>query len=146
MSCSSGIVHVLIAEDNPTDVLIIREALRGRPIKFDVQVVDDGEKAIEFIERVEAADTARLDVLLLDLNLPRKTGLEVLERIRKSAKCAPTQVVIFSSSESPKDRHEAARLGATQYFRKPANLDEFLKIGDLVVEVAQRAGGRISSS
>ena len=96
MSCSSGMVHVLIAEDNPTDVLIIREALRGRPIKFDVQVVDDGEKAIEFIERVEAADTARLDVLLLDLNLPRKTGLEVLERIRKSAKCAPTQVVIFS--------------------------------------------------
>jgi DNA-binding response OmpR family regulator len=128
-------VRLLIAEDNPADVLIIRHALRQKPVDFDVHVVQDGEEAVRYLDAMEGQLGCGIDLLILDLNLPRKTGLEVLERL-KSSKCSGAKVLILSSSNSPEDRAASYRLGAARYFRKPANLDDFMKIGDLLVELA----------
>src|SRR5256885_1539202 len=126
-------VQILLAEDNPADVFLVRQALESKPVKFELHVIEDGEKAMQFIE---LADAKGLDfcpkAILLDLNLPRKSGLEVLQWLIETEKCPGAKVVILSSSDAPADRAEAARLGAARYFRKPSSLAEFLKIGDLV--------------
>jgi CheY-like chemotaxis protein len=72
----------------------------------------------------------RADHLLLDLNLPRRTGTEVLRRLRQSPRCGHIPVVILTSSDAPKDREYANRLAADSYFRKPSDLKEFMKIRD----------------
>jgi DNA-binding response OmpR family regulator len=131
-----GVVRILVVEDNPADVFLIRQALVGKPVQFRVHVAEDGEKAIQFIGAFESDESAApLDLIVLDLNLPRVSGLEVLQRVRSSEKCALTKIVVLSSSDSTADRAASAQLGAIRYFRKPADLDEFLKIGDLLVEL-----------
>ena len=131
-----GVVRILVVEDNPADVFLIRQALVGKPVQFRVHVAEDGEKAIQFIGAFESDESAApLDLIVLDLNLPRVSGLEVLQRVRSSEKCALTKIVVLSSSDSTADRAASAQLGAIRYFRKPADLDEFLKIGVLLVEL-----------
>jgi CheY-like chemotaxis protein len=75
------------------------------------------------------------DVVLLDLNLPRRTGLEVLTRIRESLVCATVPVIIVTSSRAPNDREAAQRLQATRYFQKPSNYDDFMRLGEIVKEI-----------
>jgi CheY-like chemotaxis protein len=75
------------------------------------------------------------------LNLPKTPGLEVLERIRASPLCAEIPIAIFSSSDAPEDRRNAARLGASRYIKKPTNLDDFLKIGSVLREMLHQARG-----
>lgn len=89
----------------------------------------------------------RPDVVLLDLNLPRKGGTRVLERIRLSRNCARVPVVIVTSSDSPQDKAQASRLGATKYFQKPLDLMQFMKIGPLVREILTggKPGTRLAS-
>jgi chemotaxis family two-component system response regulator Rcp1 len=128
-------VQILLAEDNPADVFLVRQALEGKPIDFELQVVEDGEKAMQLIETADANGGEFCpEVLLLDLNLPRRGGSEVLQWLNENQRRPGAKVVILSSSDSPTDRAEAARLGA-RYFRKPSSLEEFLKIGDVVMEL-----------
>jgi DNA-binding response OmpR family regulator len=77
-------------------------------------------------------------LLLLDLNVPRRTGDEVLRRIKRSPKCANIPVIVITSSDSREDRQKASELGADEYFRKPSNLTEFLELGKLVRRLTQR--------
>ena len=128
-------VHVLLAEDNPGDVFLVRRVLESSPIEFELHAVDDGEQAIRFIQSADEDTGPCPDLLLLDLNLPRKDGLEILKRLQQSPKCRSAKVIVLSSSDSPADLAEATRLGANRYFRKPASLEEFLKIGDLIMEL-----------
>jgi DNA-binding response OmpR family regulator len=101
-------------------------------------VVYDGEKAIRFIENAEKDESAPCPkLLLLDLNLPRKNGIEILERLRRSDKCGNIPVIVVTSSDSQQDRDDAARLGATRYFRKPHDFDEFVKLGEVVRQVLE---------
>ncbi|HSR06786.1 MAG TPA: response regulator [Bryobacteraceae bacterium] len=79
---------LLLVEDNPADVLLVREALRDGDLDCDLEVVDDGEQAIQFFERVDAGGHAAPDLLLLDLNVPRIGGEQVLESVRQSRPCA----------------------------------------------------------
>jgi chemotaxis family two-component system response regulator Rcp1 len=124
---------VMIAEDNPADVFLIEEAIRAYSIPLKLSVAVDGEQAIKFIEGVEQDTAASCPImLLLDLNLPIYGGFEVLQRLRRSEKCKHIPVVIVTSSDSPKDRAEAARLGANYYFQKTADYDQFLKIGEVL--------------
>jgi DNA-binding response OmpR family regulator len=96
-------------------------------------VVADGEQAIRFFENAaEDPDAPCPDLVILDLNLPRHKGSEVLMRMRASARCADAPVLIVTSSDSFKDREEMARLGATDYFRKPSQFAEFMKLGNRV--------------
>jgi CheY-like chemotaxis protein len=134
-----GPIRILLAEDNPADAYLIREALNGRSLEFELDVVEDGEAALRFMESRDAEVNAPcVDLLMVDLNLPRKSGLEILQRVKLSPKCGGIKVIVLSSSDSPADRAEAARLHADQYFCKPASLQDFFKIGDIVIELMGR--------
>jgi CheY-like chemotaxis protein len=127
------LLNIILVEDSPADVFLIRQALEKDGLKFDLRVLEDGEKGVNFIEQLDADETIQCpDLVLLDLNLPKKTGDQVLERMRSSGRCRQVPVVIVTSSDSPKDRARAAFLGATGYFQKPSKLDEFMKLGALV--------------
>ena len=129
-------LSLLIVEDNPADVFLVREALEQEGLNCRLQVASDGEQAIHIIDQVDSDARARCpDLLLLDLNIPRRSGDEVLERLRDSRRCSKIPVVIMTSSGSSEDQNRAMRLGATEYFRKPSNLAEFLKIGALLRSV-----------
>ena len=122
-------LKLLLAEDNLPDALLVREAIRMENLPLDVYTAADGEEAMNFILKAERdPDAPCPQILLLDLNLPKVDGFEVLRKIRASQKCAHIPVLIFTSSDSPADRSESARLGA-RYFRKPPVYTEFLKIG-----------------
>lgn len=126
-------LNLLLVEDSPADVYLVREAMEAEGVPFRMQVADDGELAMEMLQRVEAEAAAPPDVLLLDLNVPRLDGMQILERIRRSPQCSGIPVVVISSSDSPADRRRALALGATHYFRKPSTLDEFMQLGRLVL-------------
>jgi two-component system, chemotaxis family, response regulator Rcp1 len=126
-------VQILLAEDNGADVVLIREALKGLKRGHDLVVVQDGEKAIDLIERIDQQELAPCpSLLLLDLNLPRRSGTEVLQRLRQSPKCGGIPVIVLTSSEAPRDRESAKQLRADCYFRKPSDLTEFMKIREVV--------------
>jgi DNA-binding response OmpR family regulator len=122
-------LNLLLAEDNLPDALLVREAIRMENLPLEVHIASDGERALEFLKRSEQdQDAPRPHILLLDLNLPKVDGFEVLRRIRASEKYKHLPVLIITSSDSPADRSESAKLGAG-YFRKPPDYEEFLKIG-----------------
>lgn len=138
-------LHIMLAEDNPADVLLVGEALDLYQLSAVLHILNDGEKAFEFIQNTERDEFAPCPALaLLDLNLPRKSGLEILARIRQSPKFKDIPVVIITSSDSPKDREETARLGANRYFRKPSGYEDFLKLGEVVQEVIEEQQARSS--
>jgi DNA-binding response OmpR family regulator len=127
---------LLLVEDSPADVYLVQEAVRTEGLRFDWRVAEDGETAIQIIDRVDA--NLELDVpqlMLLDINVPRKSGNHVLEHLRRSARCSSVPVIMISSSDSPAERQRAFDLGANEYFRKPSSLDEFMKLGAVVKRV-----------
>lgn len=121
-------VRILLAEDNPADVFLIEEALREHQVTYELVLAEDGE---EVLTKLLAAD-GMPDLLLMDLNMPKRTGSEVLERMRREPACQNIPVIVLTSSDSPLDRAEALRLGATMFLRKPTGLDEFLEIGAII--------------
>jgi CheY-like chemotaxis protein len=124
---------VLVIEDNLGDVLLVEEALREHQIDCDLTVVDDGEEAMRLIQSIDGDPTTRSPTLvLLDLNLPKCSGYEILDRIRRSARCPTMPVVIVTSSQAPSDLAQTKQLGATAYFHKPVSFDEFMKLGAVV--------------
>lgn len=125
--------RIVLVEDAEPDVFLVREALQRAGLESDLEVLDDGEKAVDFIDKLEQDPAVpRPHLVLLDLNLPKKSGSQVLERVRQSPACEDVPVVILTSSESPVDKERAAQLKATEYFKKPSRLDEFMKLGPLV--------------
>jgi CheY-like chemotaxis protein len=131
---------VIIVEDNPGDAFIMEEALREHSVDCAVTILSTGEEAEIFVAELERdLTTSCPDVVLLDLNLPKRSGHSVLARIRASSRCASIPVVIVSSSEAATDLAENRRLGATAYFRKSTRLDEFMKLGSLVKSLLRRS-------
>jgi CheY-like chemotaxis protein len=122
-------------EDNPGDVGLVREALNEHEVECELTVLTDGERAIQYIDEVDAGEAPCPELVILDLNLPRRPGREVLERMRTSVKCGHSPVVILSSSDGRKDREEAAQLGATRYLKKPSRLDDFMDLGAVFKEI-----------
>jgi CheY-like chemotaxis protein len=131
---------VLMVEDNLADALLMREAIQMEGLDLNIQPALDGEIAIAAIERAEKdPDAAPLDAVLLDLNLPRVDGFEVLRRIRSSQRFHKLPVIVITSSDSPADRREGANLGAA-YFRKRPDYDEFLKVGGVIRRFLEEHG------
>jgi two-component system, chemotaxis family, response regulator Rcp1 len=118
-------VRVLLVEDNPGDVDLVTHAVREFPC--DVSVARDGVEAMEFL-RKEGRHAAAVDpdLVLLDLNLPKMSGREVLARLKEDAALKHIPVVILSSSQAPRDLLETYRLHANCFVTKPVDLDEFL--------------------
>jgi CheY-like chemotaxis protein len=134
-------LNILLAEDNLADVLLVRKALDEYEIPHDLHVVRDGEEALAFIQHMgEPNGIPCPDVVLLDLNLPKLDGPEVLTQFRKHPQCALTPVIVISSSDAHRDRERMASLGISRYFRKPSDLDEFLRLGAIVREVVGITG------
>jgi DNA-binding response OmpR family regulator len=133
--------HVLLVEDNPADANLVEEALAEENLECDLSIMRNGAQAIEFIERLDSGSShAFPDLVLLDLNLPKVSGEAVLERVRSSPKFGTAKVFIISSSDAPTDRERVMRLGATDYFRKPSNLVEFMELGPRVRAMLAAAG------
>ena len=130
---SSSRFHIVLVEDAEPDVMLVREALRQSGLDFDLQVLDDGEQGVDLVDTMDRDATVPCPHLfLLDLNLPKKSGSQILERVRRSPACGRVPVVILTSSDSQKDKTEAATLKATGYFRKPSRLDEFMQLGPYI--------------
>jgi len=124
-----------LAEDNPGDAFLVREALTTRLPGIEISIREDGEQMMRWIDLLDNGEARVPDVILLDLNLPRITGEEVLWKLRHSPVCRDVPIVVVTSSDSPRDRAATARLGVIRYFRKPMDYDEFMKLGDLVSAV-----------
>ncbi len=121
--------HLLVVEDDPGDVLLTREALAGTTTPLDVHVVGDGEAAVDFLRREGGhSDAPRPDLVLLDLNLPRLDGREVLARIKSDPVLRSIPVVILTTSKSAEDVRRSYELHANAYVTKPAELDRFLSV------------------
>lgn len=119
-------------EDNPGDVLLIRECLDEHEVACELFVASDGEKAIDFIDEFEKEGRTLPALVILDLNLPKRSGREVLRRMRENARWSNVPAVILSSSGEVKDQQETANLGASKYIRKPSSLDVFMAIGGVL--------------
>lgn len=133
-------VEILLAEDNPADVYLIREALREHAVECNVRVASDGKEVL----RIILADAENLAVepptlIILDLNLPRHDGIEILQRLRESAHLSHIPVVVLTSSDSPQDRAAAIQFGAARYLRKPSSLEQFLSLGAVFKELLERS-------
>jgi len=131
--------QVLLAEDNPADVYLIREALREHRVDCELKVAEDGERVLRILS--DSAPGAEIPALIiLDLNLPRHDGIEILERRQETEELRGVPVVVLTSSDSPQDRIAAKRLGVTRFLRKPSNLQEFLSLGAVFKELLEQTG------
>jgi chemotaxis family two-component system response regulator Rcp1 len=131
---------ILLAEDNPGDVLLVQKALLEHHILHQLYVVRDGAEALAWVAHIgEPGGTPQPDLVLLDLNLPKFDGRQILSEFRKHPGCSESPVIAVTSSDAPSDRARMAELGIARYFRKPLEFDAFLRLGALVREVVAEA-------
>ncbi|OGV73191.1 MAG: response regulator [Lentisphaerae bacterium RIFOXYB12_FULL_65_16] len=122
-------IEILLIEDSPADVRLTREALREEKLYNNLHVVTDGEEALAFLRREgKHARAPRPDLILLDLNLPRKSGREVLEEIKQDEELRCIPVVVLTISAAEKDIVSAYNLHANCYITKPIDLEQFSKV------------------
>lgn len=130
MADGEGIkLDILLGEDNPADVYLVREALREHGVDCALRVASDGAEMLRMISsEQELAEARRLRLIILDLNLPRHDGSEILQRLKETSELSHVPVVVLTSSDSPRDRLLASQFGAC-FLRKPSNLEQFLSLG-----------------
>jgi chemotaxis family two-component system response regulator Rcp1 len=123
-------IEILLVEDSPGDVRLTREALRDAKVSNNLYVARDGVEAMAFLRRetAEFAGCPRPDLILLDLNLPRKTGHEVLEEIKADQALRRIPVVILTTSQAEQDVLRTYDLHANCYISKPVDLDQFITV------------------
>ncbi len=122
-------VEILLVEDNPGDADLARETLTTSKMKNNLHVVSDGEKAMEFLRKQGPyASAPRPDIILLDLNLPRKDGREVLAEIKQDEDLKRIPVVILTSSSAEEDILKSYNLHANCYVTKPLDFAQFTKV------------------
>lgn len=122
-------LEILLVEDNPGDVRLMREALRERRVRYHMSVVEDGEQALAFLHRLPPFQEARRpDLIFLDLNLPKKDGREVLAELKEHDSLRRIPVVVLTTSDADRDVQRAYELHANCYVKKPVDLDRFLSV------------------
>lgn len=123
---------ILLVEDNPADIQITRRALRDSAVPVELIVVRDGQEAVDYLLRqgsyANKADWRRPDLVLLDLNLPRVNGRELLQKIRKTPGLQMVPVVVLSTSNRLEDVRDSYALGANTYVEKPQDFNRFVSI------------------
>jgi len=135
-------IEVLLVEDDPGDELMTREAFETNKIGNRLHVVRDGAEALDFLHRTGAhADAVRPDLILLDLNLPKRDGREVLEHIKTDPELAAIPVVVLTTSSAEEDILRSYHLHANAYVTKPVDFDQFIaaihKIDEFFVTVVR---------
>jgi CheY-like chemotaxis protein len=122
-------VEILLVEDNPGDVRLTQEALKDGRVMVNLTVASDGVEAMEILHRRGMHENRRrFDLILLDLNLPRKNGREVLEEIKADEELKRIPVIVMTTSKAEQDVHKAYNLNANCYVTKPVDLDDFLNV------------------
>ncbi len=121
-------LNILLIEDSPSDIRLVREALKENSIPVKVTVARDGIEAMDYLHQAEGGAISRPDLVLLDLNLPRKNGREVLAEVKGSPTLRQIPVVVMTSSRSDEDVQQAYQLNANCYITKPADLPEYVKV------------------
>ncbi|WP_339104726.1 response regulator [Haloterrigena salinisoli] len=120
--------QILLVEDNPGDVRLTEEAFKQGRIENDLHVVSDGNEALEFLyQRGEYEDAPRPDLILLDLNLPRKDGEDVLEELKGDQELRSIPVIVLTSSRAEEDVVRSYELHANAYLTKPVDPDDFIE-------------------
>jgi chemotaxis family two-component system response regulator Rcp1 len=128
-------IEILLVEDNPGDVELTREALETAKVANRLHVVDDGADAVDFLFRKgKFADAPRPDIILLDLNLPKKDGRQVLSEIKTDANLSQIPVVVLTTSQAEEDIIRAYQLHANCYVTKPVDFNQFLHIVSTIEE------------
>ena len=123
------IVDVLLVEDDPGDILMTREAFQHYKIQNKLHVVTDGEQALQFLRRTgEYADAPRPGLILLDLNLPRRSGHEVLAELKEDPQLRVIPVVILTTSQAEEDILRSYSLHANAYVSKPVDFERFMDV------------------
>jgi CheY-like chemotaxis protein len=126
---NANLISVLLVDDDPGDVLLVREAFEDHKVGNMLSTVSDGVQALEYVRAQGSyADAARPDLVLLDLNLPRKSGIEVLEEIKSDPALSTILVVVLTTSEAEEDIVRAYKLHANAYITKPVDFEQFTKI------------------
>jgi len=121
--------EILMVEDNPGDVRLAKEALRAGTVATNVVVAEDGERALAILRaQPPYRDAVRPDLVILDLNLPRKDGREVLAEMKTDPALRSIPVVVLSSSKAPDDVDRAYQLGVNSYINKPMKLDNYMNV------------------
>lgn len=136
MSGVSGVSRVVLIEDNPADVFLIREAIREKGLDVDLVHYSDGEEA--WTNLSQPADPLLLppSLILLDLNLPKTEGVSLLRQIREHPALAKVPVAVLTSSQSPIDEREVLQFGHTRFIHKAPTLDEFFEeVGTAVRDI-----------
>jgi CheY-like chemotaxis protein len=135
-----AVYKILLAEDNPGDVLLLQQALQMRDVPCIVEVAEDGHRAIAMVrDRAWAGGESLPDLIVLDVNLPKRAGSEVLEQIRAVPAFSRVPVIIFTSSASPADQQRAVELGANLYLQKPSDLDDLLAVAEVIAEILTKS-------
>jgi CheY-like chemotaxis protein len=125
----ANLISVLLVEDDPGDVLLIREAFSEQKVGNILSVVSDGMQAIEYVRgEGDFAERERPDLILLDLNLPRKSGTEVLAEIKADPELATIPVIVLTTSEAEEDVLHSYQAHANAYITKPVDFDRFRQI------------------
>jgi two-component system response regulator len=118
---------ILLVEDNPDDVLFTRRALERNNIVNELVVASDGEQALDYLIPTDGGDGLHPALVLLDVNLPKIDGLEVLRRVRANPRTATLPVVVLTTSNEERDIVRSYRLGANSFIRKPVAFSEFVE-------------------
>jgi CheY-like chemotaxis protein len=143
------IFRVLLVEDNEADIYLLRQALKEAALDVELTVIEDGAEALSFARHQgKYAGFPPPDLAVLDMNLPKNGGAEVLEAMRLSKELSKVPVAVMTSSASPAEQLKAKQLGVERYITKPPDLEDFLQIGHVLREVLiesaarQQAAGR----
>ncbi|HTX95731.1 MAG TPA: response regulator [Mycobacterium sp.] len=136
---------ILLVEDHPGDELITREAFEHNKLKNNLHVAHDGEEGLDFLyRRGEFSDAPRPDLILLDLNLPKYDGRQLLEKIKSDPELSRIPVVVLTTSSAEEDILRSYKLHANAYVTKPVDLDQFMKavrqIDEFFVQVVRLPG------
>lgn len=128
--------RIVVVEDNGPDVFLLQRALNQQDLRFELTHLEDGGKALAFIHREGVyADAADPDLILVDLNLPKYDGEDILREIRDAKHLAGVPVCAWSSSQSRRDRALLTELGVARFITKPSGLDQFMEIGKIIKEL-----------
>lgn len=130
------IFHILLLEDNPADVYLLRQALENAGVDFDLTVLKNGADGLAFARRQGEYEGGLIpDLAVFDLNLPKGGGEAVLAAMRQNKDLGHVPVVMMSSSAAPREQAKIKELGVEQFITKPLDLDGFLQIGYILKEV-----------
>jgi len=125
--------EILLVEDNPVDVMVTRQALQDGKVFNRLHVAEDGEEAMEFLHRRgKFAEAPRPDLVLLDLNLPKKSGMEILAEMKRDNALAVIPVVILTTSEAEADILNSYQLHANCFITKPVDMDQFIRVVKMI--------------